>query len=346
MVNKVIRGSCQDFGCWVGELLKGCKLCMDGLKTVVFVTGICPEKCFYCPLSKWRKNSDVIYVNEVKVEDLNDIIIESLISGSEGAGITGGDPLAKFERTLTIIRSLKEFFGAKYHIHLYTSGMLLNKNRLEKLVKAGLDELRIHITGQHSWRALELAKDADLTVAIENPVLPGSDDFLKNLVMKAVKLGIRFINLNELEFSETNYESLIMRGYKPSIKYGIAAEGSRETAINLLDWVIEEGLNISIHFCPALYKDKYQFRKRMWRRGLRTKQFYEELRDGIVRWAEIHGCPEKRRYNELLSLGLGVLRNGRLIVNPSIARSLGCRGYIIEAYPTTPRKELNKYPLK
>ena len=287
-----------------------------------------------------------MYVNEVKVKDLNDIVIESLISGSEGAGITGGDPLAKFNRTLSVIRSLKEFFGVEYHIHLYTSGILLNKNKLEKLVRAGLDELRIHITGEHSWRALELAKEADLTVAIENPVLPGSDDFLKNLVMKAIKLGIRFINLNELEFSETNYESLIMRGYKPSLKYGVAAEGSKEAAINLLKWVAEEGLNISVHFCPALYKDKYQFRKRMWRRGLRTKQFYEELSDGVIKWAEVHECRGEGKYSELLHSGLAVLRGGKLLVGPYIARKLGCKGYIIEAYPTTPRKELNRYPIK
>ncbi len=213
-------------------------------------------------------------------------------------------------------------------------------------MRAGLDELRIHVTGEHSWRALELAKEADLTVAIENPVLPGSDDFLKNLVMKAIKLGIRFINLNELEFSETNYESLIMRGYKPSPKYGVAAEGSKETAINLLKWVAKEGLNISVHFCPALYKDKYQFRKRMWRRGLRTKQFYEELSDGVIKWAEIRECQGEDKYSKLLHSGLAVLRDGKLLVSPYIARKLECKGYIIEAYPTTPRKELNRYPLK
>ena len=344
-MGKVIKGSCNDLGCWVGDLLKGCKLCMDGLKTVVFVTGLCPENCFYCPLSPWRKGSDVIYVNEVKVAEINDIIAESLISGSKGAGITGGDPIVKLKRSIDIIKKLKEFFSEDYHIHLYTSGILLNKEKLRRLIKVGLDELRIHVTGKHSWHALKLALNEGITVAIENPALPGSEEFLRNLVINAADLGVRYINLNELEFSETNYESLIMRGFKPSAGMGVAAEGSRETAVNLMNWVIKEGIDISIHFCPALYKDKYQFRKRLWRRGMRTKQFYEVLSDGVVKWAEVREC-SGIKYGELLYSGLAVLKNGKALMKPSTARELGCKGYIIEAYPTTPRRELNKYPIK
>ena len=342
---KAIKGSCNDFGCWVGDLLEGCRLCMEGLKTVVFVTGVCPERCYYCPLSRLRKGLNIIYVNEVRAEDISDIIAESIISGSRGAGITGGDPIARLERTINIIRGLKEFFGNNYHIHLYTSGILLSRDGLRALIKAGLDELRIHITGEHSWRALKIASGEEIATAIENPVIPNSGDFLKSLVRKALNLGVRFINLNELEFSESNYEALIMRGFRPSSRDGVAAEGSMETAIKLMNWVIREGFEISVHFCPAIYKDRYQFRRRMLRRGLRTRQFYEEIDDGLARWAEVSQCLNPG-LKELILSGLAVLRDGKVIINPSMARKLRCKGFVVEAYPTNPRRELNRYPIE
>src|SRR3989344_2290645 len=93
-----------------GELAKGCQQCVQGRKLVLFVTGVCPRKCFYCPLADTKKDLDVIYANEWKLKDENDtdaIIKEARLTEAKGAGITGGDPFSRIDRTVSYIKLLK-----------------------------------------------------------------------------------------------------------------------------------------------------------------------------------------------------------------------------------------------
>src|SRR3989344_4368502 len=120
------------------QLCKGCKLCIKGRKSVIYITGLCPRNCYFCPLSDNRKNKDVIFTNERPIKNLKEIVKEVKISKSTGAGITGGDPLIKLQRTIGTIKILKKTFGKKFHIHLFTSLNLINKSNLKKLHKARL----------------------------------------------------------------------------------------------------------------------------------------------------------------------------------------------------------------
>ena len=53
-----------------GRIAKGCEYCIKGEKLVLFITGLCPLKCFYCPVSDKKIYKDVIYANEWKIEDI------------------------------------------------------------------------------------------------------------------------------------------------------------------------------------------------------------------------------------------------------------------------------------
>lgn len=213
---------------------------------------------------------------------------------------------------------------------------------MKKLVNAGLDEIRIHVTGSHSWRALGIAmKFSDvIDVGIENPAVPGMIKELKELVMRAHDMGVKFVNINELEFSVSNYYSLTVRGFRVKDD-GVAAAESEETALELLKWVVDEGLTINIHYCPARFKDRYQFRLRMYWRGLRCRRVFEVVsNDGLVRWASIKSVNEDVIKKLYLS-DAAILLGNELLTNPIIAKYVVKKYEVIEAYPTIPRRVLN-----
>jgi pyruvate formate-lyase activating enzyme-like uncharacterized protein len=148
---------------------------------------------------------------------------------------------------------------------------------LEKLKTAGLDEIRFH--PQHSdWSGIEHAIDLGMTVGIEVPVIPGQIDKLTDLAQKAEKIGVNFINLNELEASETNFDKLVSMGMRLTSLEKASIEGSAKTAREVLDWVASNLQEITVHFCSARYKDAVQLRNRLERRLERVIRPFE-IRD-------------------------------------------------------------------
>ena len=101
-----------------------------------------------------------------------------------GSGITGGDPLLKIERTIHYIQKLKEKYGEKFHIHLYTSLNLVTREKLQKLSTAGLDEIRFHLDLDSTvfWKNVEIAKDFPWKVGVELPLLPSKKKELQEVI--------------------------------------------------------------------------------------------------------------------------------------------------------------------
>lgn len=278
----------------------GCKYCMNGSKIVVFITGRCFTKCFYCPLSEKRKNGTQIYANEVQVNSVQDLIREAELIEAEGAGLTGGDPLYVFDETVKYIGLLKKHFGSKFHIHLYTTGHNLTSKRADTLIRSGLDEIRFHPSGAPLSK-LKLFKDSAVKFGVEVPAIPGDEANLKKLIIFLEELGADFININELEFSDTNADELIRRGLKLKRGAIAAADGSQKTALKLLEWCDKNTEEIMVHYCPAELKDKVQLKNRFIRRGRNVRRPYEELDEegllirGVIYLSEKHSIEGFRR---------------------------------------------------
>lgn len=313
---------------------------MSGAKSVLFVTGVCGVGCYYCPISPQRKGRDVVYVNDVPVGDPRDVVEEVAASMSEGVGVTGGEPLAALDRTADFIRLLKEVFGRGFHVHVYTSGAGLSEESMELLVDSGLDELRVHVVSHRSMEAVRLALRYPVDVVVENPAIPGDGERLKRLVSDLYELGVRYVNLNELEVSDLNIDSLALRGFRVS-GGGRSVAGSRETALEVLTWVEEVGLRVSVHYCPAVYKDAHQYPSRLRRRAAATRRVFEEVEGGLVRWAEADCAGGLER---LVPVGLAFRRGDTCYTHPRVGPSLGS-GRVVEALPLTPRRVLNEYPV-
>lgn len=274
------------------ELAKGCKQCVLGRKLVVFVTGICPRNCFYCPLSEQKKNHDVIFANERQLKDEDDtiaLIEEAKACKSKGAGITGGDPLTRIERTCSYIKLLKKEFGKNFHIHLYAILETLNSKNLKMLDDAGLDELRLHpdFTSDKYWKNIDLLynntnntnaannkRKYGFDLGVEIPCIPGYESQTKNLV-DCFASKIDFLNLNELEISDTNSCELVDRNFVTKDRTSYGVKGSQELAFNLLKYCEKNYPKLNVHYCTCKLKDGVQLKERLRLRAENTKKAFD-----------------------------------------------------------------------
>ncbi|MBU0761366.1 MAG: radical SAM protein [Nanoarchaeota archaeon] len=244
-----------------GELTEGCKRCAKGEKLVLFVTGLCPRNCIYCPLSDEKKNKDIIFANEQEISSPQQLIEEVKISGATGAGITGGDPIARLNRTCEFISALKKEFGKNFHTHLYTSLDLLTEEKIKKLEDAGLDELRVHpdLENKTLWQKLNLLKNTKMETVIEIPAFPKKEKEILELIQYA-KGKVKAFNLNELELAQTKIEEFKKERWKTD-KDSLTIKGSEKTALNVIKKA--RGWHVRIHYCSAQFKDEIQFTERI-----------------------------------------------------------------------------------
>jgi pyruvate formate-lyase activating enzyme-like uncharacterized protein len=249
----------------------------------------------------------VVFADEMPVSDKNDILFEARAIVSKGAGISGGDPLCRMDRALEYIQMLKKEFGSEFHTHLYTSKTDISDDELGQLMNAGLDEIRFH-PQTSDWSGIERAIVRGFIVGIEIPALPDKEDDLIEVAKRAEKMGISFLNINELEASETNFDRLVSLGMKLTNMESASIEGSASTAMKVLEWSKDNLESLSVHFCSARFKDTVQMRRRLERRLEQTIRDFEERDDtdpllvlGIVRGG--HG-------NQLTDAELESVRNG------------------------------------
>ncbi len=256
-----------------GKRCKGCKLCVKGRKLVLYITGICSTKCKYCPLSDNRKNKDKIWANEWEVKSFQDVITEARLCKAKGCGVTGGDPLVRLSRTVSYIRLLKKEFGSRFHIHIYLPLTNVTEVNLKKLYFAGVDEIRFHpsLDKPKLWDRVKLASKWGWKIGIEIPVFP--DKFVATRKMLE-SFSVDFINLNELEYSDTNAYSL--KKYKVNgDSYGI--KGSEKTALKLVS------IFPNAHYCSSCLKDSVQMKNRLKLRAKSiSKPFDKVTQEGTL----------------------------------------------------------------
>jgi len=345
-----------------GQLPAGCVLCEKGAKLVLLVTGKCSRRCCYCPLSAEKRGEDVLFANERRVVSAEEVLHEAELMDALGTGVTGGDPLAAVDRTVECIRALKKTFGPGHHIHLYTS--TTDASRIARVARAGLDEIRFHPPvsawlrlDRSSFRAATAkAKACGLDVGLEIPVLPGRQAELVAAIEFADDRGLDFVNLNELEFSETNWRALRSLGFdtKDDDDTSSGVAGSEELALDLLR--LDAG--VPLHYCSSAFKDGVQLRRRITRRARNVRKPHEVLTEdgtfvkGVVETDDPGGTAEDiaSRFDVPKRLLWVDSEKKRLEVAPwvleEIARGLELPSYIVEEYPTADRLEVERRSLR
>jgi len=337
-----------------GTLPAGCQHCLTGAKMVLLVTGRCPAGCFYCPLSEKKQGQDVIYADELPVHDDEDILTEAEAIEASGTGITGGEPLLVPDRAGRYIRLLKQHFGPAHHIHLYTARM--DQQAIQQLADDGLDEIRLH-PPVSTWESIadtalaDIAADSSIPVGIEIPVLPDMQTETRKLLETAAGYDIDFVNLNELEFSPTNYAALEQRGYRIKSDTSNAVAGSENMAYEIRRW----NLPVPVHYCSSSFKDAVQLRRRLARRARNTARLYDVITDdGTLRKGVIKADRDvlqelRQRYDIEAGMMAWDEEKGRIETAPTVAAWLAgripYRCFIVEEYPTADRLEVEREPL-
>jgi hypothetical protein len=329
-----------DGASYTGTLSRACRQCHQGSELVLFVTGKCSKKCWYCPISFERKGHDAVWANERPVRKDSDIIAEAKEMRARGAGVTGGEPLLVVDRVARYVRLLKKRFGKEFYMHLYTCGEDATGENLEKLEQAGLDEIRFHLLTDFE-KALP-ALETRMRVGIEVPCIPGDWARLKRVVDFCAEQGI-FLNLNELEFSDTNYEALRQKGFSHS-ESTYAVTGSRKLALKVLAYARDK--RVDAHFCPLRVKYGIQLPRRTKRRALTLRKPWETvdangfLVKGVVacsrREARAHGL----HYNQ---------KRKRFETSTGKAREMARKGFkawkVVE-YPSSEPWDFEAEPLR
>ncbi len=339
-----------------GDLAQGCRLCIEGAKMVLLVTGRCSTGCFYCPVSAEKKGKDVTYANEGRVYSDEEVIEEAESMDALGAGITGGDPSQCLDRTVHYIRLLKERFGKGLHLHMYTSTISAENAKI--LEEAGLDEIRYH-PGADMWDRMEqtelaeVVRNTHMDVGIEVPALPGCREQIAALARFAFSCGVKFMNLNELEFSESNWDMMEAHGYGLKDDISSAVAGSEDTALA----VMAELPDLPIHFCSSSFKDSVQLRNRFKRRAEHIAREYDVITDdgtfikGIVYAEDLDGAADFLRgeYDVPDELMYIDRERNRMEIAAWILEEVGpelpFRCYITEEYPTKDRMEVERTPV-
>ncbi|MBN2066516.1 MAG: radical SAM protein [Candidatus Thermoplasmatota archaeon] len=357
---------------YLAPLSPACKMCAQGAKLVVLITGQCPASCFYCPLSFEKGGTDRIFADEWELDHENDtekLIQEATYIDAKGAGITGGDPLIVWQRTCKYISLLKDAFGSSFHIHLYTSG-LQNAEHIDDLVDAGLDEIRFHPTPSH-WSNMQnsslcsvIEHTASLAVdtALEIPILPEKKQEILALIQWGNQQELQWINMNELEFSERNAEALTAKHCTVKDDISAAVKGSQECAYDILERVANKDLDIGVHYCSSSFKDGVQLTNRIKRRARHVAQPHEIISDdGTLLRGVVYSSHESllhlraRIQQEFQIADEHIVVNSKkqrielaLWILETIATHLKEKGYdcfLVEEYPTADGLEVERVPL-
>ncbi|MCK4717093.1 MAG: radical SAM protein, partial [Thermoplasmata archaeon] len=283
---------------------------------------------------------------------------------AEGTGITGGDPLLEMDRAERMIRLLKEKFGEEHHIHLYTA--IMDVEKVERLVKAGLDEVRFHPMPEE-WEHMEQHRpalmsllDLSVDVGVEIPSLPDMKGAMCNLAAFLDGMDVLFLNINELEFSEENYDNLLGRGYLPRDDVSAAMDQSREAAMSVLTYAEEEDLALSVHYCSSGFKDGVQLRNRLIRRAETIARPMDVVTEdgtilkGVVDVGDLDPSEVREVLLKKLAVKEGLMavdrERGRLEVAPWVLEKkvdkVPFQCYIVEEYPTWDHLEVERTPLQ
>lgn len=237
------------------SLPPGCAQCLKGQGSNLCLTTLCTRECFFCFNPKPRAEGLSVHGKAVSDEsEIAGILAEHDVAS---VGLSGGEPLLDPERTLRIVRLLRQRFGKGLRLDLYTNGDLFTEELLGRLREAGVNGLRINLVANgYDLTPVKMALGKIKDVTVEIPAIPGHRESLKRLVRELDEAGAGHLILHELFASAQNIDALIKRGceaapgeYDKLTWSGVAESG--ELALEIMRYAQDNAKKLSVYYCSC-----------------------------------------------------------------------------------------------
>lgn len=281
-----------------------CVDCQKGIGSATFFISLkCHRSCFYC----FNPNQEGYEHFSANPRNLPEELDQMQQSGQKlkQIALTGGEPLLHKDEAVEFFKVASEKFPEAY-TRLYTTGDQLTPDLARELREAGLDEIRFSIRmrdlekgHRHTFDRIALAKEYIPSVMVEMPVLPGTLEEMKDVLVTLDKLGVDSINLLEFCYPLNQAEAYNQKGYKLkghpfNVLYnywyagGLPIARSELECLELVAFALESGLKMGVHYCSLENKHTGQIYQQ--NTGLRlSPHYYFSPKDYFVKTAKVFG---------------------------------------------------------
>jgi pyruvate formate-lyase activating enzyme-like uncharacterized protein len=289
---------------FINQISDACVACQTGVGSATYFVSLkCHRDCFYCfnpdqenylfyqdHLRPVLDELDQMHQHKQKVRHL---------------ALTGGEPLLHKEEALAFFRQAREYYPEAY-LRLYTCGDHIDEETLQSLKESGLQEIRFSIRmhdpeqgRRHTLSRIAMAKDYIPNVMVEMPVLPDTLEEMKTLLDELDRLGLYSINLLEFCYPLNNAEIFRQKGYRVKshpfrVLYdywyagGLPVAGSDLACLDLIEYAIDSGLELGVHYCSLENKHTGQIYQQNSVRPL-PKTMYFSPSDYFLKSAKVFG---------------------------------------------------------
>lgn len=250
---------------YINHISPSCLACQTGILSATFFISLkCSRKCFYCFNPNQEEYDFFREHHRDTVAELERMAADNRTL--QHIALTGGEPLLHKAETVAFFTAAKRLYPQAY-TRLYTCGDLVDERILVELQQAGLDEIRFSIRlhdpeagRRQAYDKIALAKKFIPYVTVEMPVLPGSYEMMADILLELERLQVFSINLLEFCFPFANADEFQKRDFRiksPPFRVlynywyagGLPVSGSEGVCLDLLEFALDRGLKLGVHYC-------------------------------------------------------------------------------------------------
>jgi pyruvate formate-lyase activating enzyme-like uncharacterized protein len=294
----------DDKSIYIHQISPACVACREGIGSATFFISLqCNRDCYFC----FNPNQENYQYYTQHKRNLTQELDQIHASGHQlhHLALTGGEPLLHLDESIEFFQKAKQNFPDA-HSRLYTCGDFIDDDSLQRLKEAGLEEIRFSIRlhdrvegQQDTLERIALSKKYIPSVMVEMPILPDSYDRMKEILIELDRIGISSINLLEFCFPFRNARTFRNKGYQiknPPYRVlynywyagGLPIAGSEQVCLQLIEFAIDEGLKIGIHYCSLENKHTGQIYQQNFGKKVPARYHFSE-KDFFFKSAKVFG---------------------------------------------------------